>query len=233
MSHSLSYSTKCSHHTGLSPSGNYHTLNNATASPDINNELLLAKKRMNGTKSEQGSPKKTFLPASLLNGLESPRLHNTHDNNCLNSTCEKRSLMSTPERRLLINRGSEKQPLMDYHDVQLANNTNDADAMSLCSILTATSSVGSYMDAYSFVFPFFQEMVSVESFIELVKKRDIGRLKFAIRETNFDIDSRDEVSFTFPFSCIRLYVIPYIILISRALLTFKQVHLVYMVSLRV
>ena len=39
----------------------------------------------------------------------------------------------------------------------------------------------------------FQEMVSVESFIELVKKRDIGRLKFAIRETNFDIDSRDEV----------------------------------------
>ena len=41
--------------------------------------------------------------------------------------------------------------------------------------------------------PFFQEMVSVESFIELVKKRDIGRLKFAIRETNFNIDRRDEV----------------------------------------
>ena len=41
----------------------------------------------------------------------------------------------------------------------------------------------------------FQEMVSVESFIDLVKKRDIGRLKFAIRETNFDIDSRDEVRY--------------------------------------
>ena len=36
-------------------------------------------------------------------------------------------------------------------------------------------------------------MVSIESFIELVKKRDIGRLKFAIREANFDIDSQDEV----------------------------------------
>ena len=34
----------------------------------------------------------------------------------------------------------------------------------------------------------------MESFIELVKKRDIGRLKFAIREANFDIDSQDEVS---------------------------------------
>lgn len=37
-------------------------------------------------------------------------------------------------------------------------------------------------------------MVSIESFIELVKKRDIGRIKFAIRETNFNIDSKDEVS---------------------------------------
>ena len=45
------------------------------------------------------------------------------------------------------------------------------------------------------MFLLFQEMVSIESFIELVKKRDIGRIKFAIRETNFDINSRDEVSF--------------------------------------
>ena len=37
-------------------------------------------------------------------------------------------------------------------------------------------------------------MVSIESFLELVKKRDIGRIKFAIRETNFDINSKDEVS---------------------------------------
>ncbi len=45
-----------------------------------------------------------------------------------------------------------------------------------------------------FTFFSFQEMVSIESFIELVKKRDIGRIKFAIRETNFNIDSKDEVS---------------------------------------
>ena len=43
----------------------------------------------------------------------------------------------------------------------------------------------------------FQEMVSIESFLELVKKRDIGRIKFAIRETNFDINSKDEVSLNF------------------------------------
>ncbi len=40
-------------------------------------------------------------------------------------------------------------------------------------------------------------MVSVESFIDLVKKRDIGRIKFAIRETNFNIDTKDEVSSLF------------------------------------
>ena len=40
-------------------------------------------------------------------------------------------------------------------------------------------------------------MVSIESFLELVKKRDIGRIKFAIRETNFDINNKDEVSFDF------------------------------------
>ena len=43
-------------------------------------------------------------------------------------------------------------------------------------------------------------MVSIESFIELVKKRDIGRIKFAVRETNFDIDSKDEVSTSVVFT---------------------------------
>ena len=67
--------------------------------------------------------------------------------------------------------------------------------------LFAISLFLSFLDDFSCkltkLFLIFQEMVSVESFIELVKKRDLGRLKFAIRETNFDINSRDEVNTIF------------------------------------
>ena len=42
-----------------------------------------------------------------------------------------------------------------------------------------------------------QEMVGVESFIDFVKKRDLGRVKFAIRENNYDLDTQDEVSPSF------------------------------------
>ena len=37
-------------------------------------------------------------------------------------------------------------------------------------------------------------MVGVETFIDFVKKRDLGRIKFAIRESHYDLDSQDEVS---------------------------------------
>ncbi len=39
-----------------------------------------------------------------------------------------------------------------------------------------------------------QEMVSVDTFLEFVRKKDLGRIKFALRENHFDIDSQDEVS---------------------------------------
>lgn len=44
---------------------------------------------------------------------------------------------------------------------------------------------------------YLQEMVTVDTLVELVRKRDIGRIKFAIREANFYIDSRDEVGSAF------------------------------------
>ena len=39
-----------------------------------------------------------------------------------------------------------------------------------------------------------QDMVSVETFIDYIKKNDIARIKFAIRESDFQLDARDEVS---------------------------------------
>jgi hypothetical protein len=39
-------------------------------------------------------------------------------------------------------------------------------------------------------------MVSVQTFVDFVKKKDVGRIKFAIRETLFDLDSTDQVSNT-------------------------------------
>lgn len=39
-------------------------------------------------------------------------------------------------------------------------------------------------------------MVSVETFIDYIKKKDIARIRFSIRDSNFDIDTRDEVSST-------------------------------------
>ena len=43
-------------------------------------------------------------------------------------------------------------------------------------------------------------MISVETFVEFVKKRDLGRMKFAIRDAHFDLDSTDEVSLH-PHTC--------------------------------
>ena len=37
-------------------------------------------------------------------------------------------------------------------------------------------------------------MVSVKMFVEFVKSKDLGRIKFAIKETHFDLDVQDEVS---------------------------------------
>jgi len=38
-----------------------------------------------------------------------------------------------------------------------------------------------------------QEMVSVQTFVDFIKNKDVGRIKFAIREAQFDLDSTDEV----------------------------------------
>ena len=36
----------------------------------------------------------------------------------------------------------------------------------------------------------------MQTFIEYVKKSDVARIKLALRDAHFDIDSRDEVSVT-------------------------------------
>jgi len=38
-----------------------------------------------------------------------------------------------------------------------------------------------------------QEMVTVETFVEFIRKKDVGRIRFAIRETLYDLDATDEV----------------------------------------
>jgi len=38
-----------------------------------------------------------------------------------------------------------------------------------------------------------QEMVTVETFAEFIRKKDVGRIRFAIRETLYDLDAADEV----------------------------------------
>jgi len=38
-----------------------------------------------------------------------------------------------------------------------------------------------------------QEMVTVETFTEFIRKKDVGRIRFAIRETLYDLDATDEV----------------------------------------
>ena len=39
-----------------------------------------------------------------------------------------------------------------------------------------------------------QDMVSVETFVDFVRKRDLTRIKHAIRETSYDLDTQDDVS---------------------------------------
>jgi len=36
-------------------------------------------------------------------------------------------------------------------------------------------------------------MVTVETFVEFIRKKDVGRIRFAIRETLYDLDATDEV----------------------------------------
>jgi len=36
-------------------------------------------------------------------------------------------------------------------------------------------------------------MVTVETFVEFLRKKDVGRIRFAIRETLYDLDATDEV----------------------------------------
>jgi len=38
-----------------------------------------------------------------------------------------------------------------------------------------------------------QEMVTVDTFAEFIRKKDVGRIRFAIRETLYDLDATDEV----------------------------------------
>ena len=38
-----------------------------------------------------------------------------------------------------------------------------------------------------------QEMISVETFVGFIRKKDVGRIRFAIRETLYDLDATDEV----------------------------------------
>jgi len=42
-------------------------------------------------------------------------------------------------------------------------------------------------------------MVTVETFVEFIRKKDVGRIRFAIRETLYDLDATDEVQ----HSCIK------------------------------
>jgi len=39
-----------------------------------------------------------------------------------------------------------------------------------------------------------QEMVTVETFVDFIRKKDVGRIRFAIRETLYDLDATDEVN---------------------------------------
>jgi hypothetical protein len=48
-----------------------------------------------------------------------------------------------------------------------------------------------------FYLPPWQAMISVSTFVEFVKNRDIGRIKYAIREADFNLDTHDEVSGAF------------------------------------
>ena len=45
-------------------------------------------------------------------------------------------------------------------------------------------------------------MVSVQTFIDFIKKQDLGRIKYALRETHFDINSKDEVSTSSTIVCV-------------------------------
>jgi len=45
-----------------------------------------------------------------------------------------------------------------------------------------------------------QEMVSVETFFDFVKRRDIENIQYALRDTHYDIDSQDAVSSSFNFT---------------------------------
>ena len=44
-----------------------------------------------------------------------------------------------------------------------------------------------------FYLPPWQAMISVNTFVDFVKNRDIGRIKYAIREADFNLDTYDEV----------------------------------------
>lgn len=65
-----------------------------------------------------------------------------------------------------------------------------------------------------------QEMVGVEGFIEFVKKRDIGRIQYAIRENNYDLDTQDEVS---ALSCMVSPVFLFLALINSGACDFREV----------
>ena len=36
-------------------------------------------------------------------------------------------------------------------------------------------------------------MVTVETFVEFIRKKDVGRIRFAVREALYDLDATDEV----------------------------------------
>ena len=49
------------------------------------------------------------------------------------------------------------------------------------------------LNVLSYVVCFVQDMVTVETFVDFIRKKDVGRIRFAIRETLYDLDSTDEV----------------------------------------
>ena len=72
---------------------------------------------------------------------------------------------------------------------------------------TTTTSPGCAAVADSCLYvPPWQAMISVTTFVEFVKNRDVGRIKYAIREADFSLDSHDEVGsfyyiYFFLYSC--------------------------------
>lgn len=39
-----------------------------------------------------------------------------------------------------------------------------------------------------------QDMLNVQTFVDFIRKRDVARIRLALREARFDINTKDEVS---------------------------------------